>query len=443
MLTNAANNLTSLFDFLEQYMRHRLDTMIGAETITPKPELDLTQGEEFPLNMLIIAEQLTEDEVVIMLMALAPHVYTSYFESILSDYITEADDFIDFGGFKGKNHKGVLPTGESALFVLAGSSNELKLEKRELLEFDSKLFAMGVLMLGEVPYGEPSLSGHLIIDPEYLHLVTTGEQLKPDLSPSFPASLINTDLVWDDLVLQQDTLNEILELQTWLEYNDTLLTDWGMASKIKPGYRVMFHGPPGTGKTMTASLLGKYTGRDVYRIDLSMVVSKYIGETEKNLSSLFNKARNRDWILFFDEADAIFGKRTNVRDAHDKYANQEVSYLLQRIEAHPGLVILASNYKNNIDDAFTRRFNSIVEFQLPDYEQRLLLWQRSFPETVTLASDVSLEQFAAQYDLTGANIINIIHYACLKQLENDSDTLLLQYLLDGIRREYEKEGRLI
>lgn len=205
----------------------------------------------------------------------------------------------------------------------------------------------------------------------------------------------------------------------------------------------MFFGPPGTGKTMTASLLGKYTNRDVYRIDLSMVVSKYIGETEKNLSSLFNKARNRDWILFFDEADAIFGKRTNVRDAHDKYANQEVSYLLQRIEAHPGLVILASNFKNNIDDAFTRRFNSIVEFEMPEYDQRLELWQRSLPPNVVLGTDVSLEEFAYQYDISGANIINVIHYACLKQLENASPTLEYQYLLDGVRREYEKEGRLI
>jgi SpoVK/Ycf46/Vps4 family AAA+-type ATPase len=205
----------------------------------------------------------------------------------------------------------------------------------------------------------------------------------------------------------------------------------------------MFYGPPGTGKTMTASLLGKYTNRDVYRIDLSMVVSKYIGETEKNLSSLFNKAKNRDWILFFDEADAIFGKRTNVRDAHDKYANQEVSYLLQQIEAHPGLIILASNFKNNIDEAFTRRFNSIVEFETPDYEQRLELWQRSLPENAILGENISLEEFAAEFEITGANILNIIHYACLKQLETGSPTLEYEYLIDGVRREYTKEGRLI
>lgn len=443
MLSDAANNLTTLFNFLEQYIIHRIETELEATDITPKPVLDLTVGAEFPINSLIIDYGLTEDEVVSLLVALAPHIYTSYFDSLLAQFLNSGEEFLDFGGFKGKNHRGLLPTGETVLFILAGSDNEAKLLKRDVIGNEATLFQLGILMMGDVPYGEPRLSGHLILDPEYVHLVTTGVIMKPDLSPSFPASLINTTLNWEDLILQQETLDEILELQTWLEHNETLMNEWNMAGKIKPGYRVMFYGPPGTGKTLTASLLGKYTERDVYRIDLSMVVSKYIGETEKNLSSLFNKARNRDWILFFDEADAIFGKRTNVRDAHDKYANQEVSYLLQRIEAHPGLVILASNFKNNIDDAFTRRFNSIVEFEMPDYEQRLELWQRSLPDNVVLAPEVSLEEFASQYDITGANIINVIHYACLKQLENASATLELQYLLDGVKREYEKEGRLV
>lgn len=443
MITEAANNLNLLFDYLEQYIRHRVDTVFNTEPITPKPVLDIESGAGFPLNNMILTYELTEEEVILMLVALAPHLYTSFFDDILGSSVPSGVEFLDLGGFSGKQHRGMLPTGETALFILAGSDSEAKLTKRTFLEPDSKLFKAGILMLGPVPYGEPRNSGHLILDPEYLELVTTGNETKPDLSPSFPASLITTDLEWSDLVLQEKTLTEILELQTWLTYNETLMTEWEMASKIKPGYRVMFYGPPGTGKTLTAGLLGKYTGKDVYRIDLSMVVSKYIGETEKNLSSLFNKARNRNWILFFDEADAIFGKRTNVRDAHDKYANQEVSYLLQRIEAHPGLVILASNFKNNIDEAFTRRFSSIVEFEMPDYEQRLELWQRSMPSNIVLGEGVLLEEFAANYDISGANIINVIHYACLKQLENDSATLELQYLVDGVRREYEKEGRMI
>lgn len=443
MLANAANNLTSLFDYLEQYLIHRIEIELGSENPVAKPELDLESGKEFPLNQLILAYQLPEDEVLMLLIALAPHMYTSFFDQILSQYFPSEVEYLDFGGFKGKHHRGILPTGETVLYILAGSDNELKLSKRSLLSKKAKLFEVGMLSLGAVPYGEPPHSGHLIMDPEYLHLVTTGEQIKPDMSPNFPASLIQTGLEWDDLVLKTETLDEIMQVQTWLTHNETLMNEWQMAGKIKPGYRVMFYGPPGTGKTMTVGLLGKYTNRDVYRIDLSMVVSKYIGETEKNLSSLFHKARNRDWILFFDEADAIFGKRTNVRDAHDKYANQEVSYLLQQIESHPGLVILASNFKNNIDEAFTRRFNSIVEFHMPDYEQRIQLWERSLPINVQLGEDVSLEDFAMQYDISGASIINVVHYACLKQLEHGSETLEYQYLIDGVRREYEKEGRLV
>src|SRR5690606_1665724 len=152
------------------------------------------------------------------------------------------------------------------------------------------------------------------------------------------------------------------------------MKDWGMEKRLNPGFRVLFHGPPGTGKTLTASLLGKYTGKEVYKIDLSMVVSKFIGETEKNLANLFDKAENKDWILFFDEADALFGKRTNVRDAHDKYANQEVSFLLQRTETYAGLVILATNFKNNIDDAFARRFQSHIYFPSPAFGERLKIW---------------------------------------------------------------------
>jgi SpoVK/Ycf46/Vps4 family AAA+-type ATPase len=172
--------------------------------------------------------------------------------------------------------------------------------------------------------------------------------------------------------------------------------------------------------------LGKYTNRDVFRIDLSLVISKYIGETEKNLSKLFDRAKNKNWILFFDEADAIFGKRTNIRDAHVKYANQEVSYLLQRIESHAGLVIFASNLKNNIDSAFTRRFNSIIEFENPSAEERLML-----------------EDLAMKYEVNGANIVNIIHYACLKTIESNSTTICYRDILSGIQKEYVKEGKMI
>ncbi|MCZ4319375.1 ATP-binding protein [Aequorivita viscosa] len=210
---------------------------------------------------------------------------------------------------------------------------------------------------------------------------------------------------------------------------------------MKAGYRVLFHGPPGTGKTLTASLLGKYTNKPVYRIDLSTVVSKYIGETEKNLSNLFNKAQHKDWILFFDEADAIFGKRTNVRDAHDKYANQEVSYLLQRVEAHPGLIILALNFRDNIDESFTRRFQSIIKFEMPGATEREAIWKTNLPEKLKISEAIDWEDISKKYELTGSNILNIIQFCSLKVLNGKSKTLTPEILQQGIRREFVKENR--
>ncbi len=214
-----------------------------------------------------------------------------------------------------------------------------------------------------------------------------------------------------------------------------------MRNNIKPGYRTLFYGPPGTGKTLTAMLLGKYTGRPVFRVDVSTLVSKFIGETEKNLAVLFDKAENKEWILFFDEADSIFGKRTGVRDAHDKYANQEVSYLLQRIEAFGGLIILATNFKNNIHHAFARRFNSIIYFPKPSYEERLILWDNAFPEKAVMENGHSFEKIARSFEITGSQIMNIVQHVCLRTLACRKQVITADHIMQAIQREYAKEGK--
>jgi len=213
---------------------------------------------------------------------------------------------------------------------------------------------------------------------------------------------------------------------------------------VKPGYRALFHGPPGTGKTLTALIIGKKTNRDVFRIDLSMVVSKFIGETEKNLSQLFDRAKNKEWILFFDEADALFGKRTNVRDAHDKYANQEVSYLLQRIENYNGLIILASNFKSNIDEAFIRRFQSVIYFPLPPAAERFMLWKNTLPnhQGLKIPTDEELLAIAKKYEITGASIVNAVQYCCLESLAGKTGEVTVDQIKAGIEREYQKEGKV-
>ena len=428
-------------DFLRAAITARLNTEIRGD----KEDLPayISAPDDSPLDRFIQENRLNREEVIILLLALVPHLDPGFFQSVIVPYFPNGGDFPEFGGSKGKNHRGILPTGETVLFILAGSDLEKRGEVYRYFEEDHLFAKKSLLHIGVTEDQEPKMSGKLILDDEYLQLFLTGKVSKPRLGTDFPAEQIQTEMEWDDLVLSEKTMAGIQEIELWLRYNDQLMDTWEMSGKIKPGYRVLFHGPSGTGKTMTTCLLGKYTGRDVYRIDLSMVVSKYIGETEKNLSKLFDKAANKDWILFFDEADSIFGKRTNVRDAHDKYANQEVSYLLQRIESHPGLVILASNMKSNIDVSFTRRFNTIIEFDQPDARERLQLWKNYLPPVIEIDAEVNLEEIARKYQLTGANIVNAIQCAGLRTLEKESAALLAGDLLHGIYKEYEKEGKLL
>jgi len=436
--------MDELLAFLETVIRNRLEAEFGLETNTPvavwEPEM---YDSESPIMHFISQYELDQENVIWLLLALAPHIKPQLLTSTISEYLPNGGEFPEFGGVKAKNHRGIIPTGETGLYILAGQSAQARIEAKYRIDHQNRLFHKGILSIEDVPGGEPKMSGRLIIDEEYVDFLTTGEIVKPKMSGNFPAQLVTTTLEWEDLILQEKVMKQVQEIQTWLEHNDTLMHDWGMKKVLKPGYRVMFYGPPGTGKTLTTGLLGKYTGRDVYRIDLSMVVSKYIGETEKNLSLLFDKAANKDWILFFDEADAIFGKRTNVRDAHDKYANQEVSYLLQRIEAHPGLVILASNFKSNIDTAFTRRFQTIIEFEAPSYDERLRLWNNNLPKGIPLHDAVNLSEIAKRYAITGANIVNIIQYACLRALDNGQQELQLDHINSGIKKEYQKEGKML
>ena len=387
--------------------------------------------------------QFSDEELVLLLIPLAPHLDPHFFDEIIQEALPQPSDFPQIGGTRGKNHRGFLPTGETAIFLLAGEDLEKRLEAQKLFDADHFFAKKHILWLEEVPDGEPRMSGRIILSSEYVDLLTMGKVSKPRFSMHFPAQLLETQMEWPDLVLNGDTMQQIKELESWVKHGKVLMDDWGMRRTLKPGYRVLFHGPPGTGKTLTASLLGKYTGKDVYKIDLSMVVSKFIGETEKNLANLFAKAENKDWILFFDEADALFGKRTNVRDAHDKYANQEVSYLLQRVENYDGLVILASNFKSNIDDAFVRRFQAIIHFPMPKANERRQIWEKAFPEKVKLDKTVQLPSIAQKFELSGADIMNVVQYCCLCALENGSHRIQQKDLLEGIRREFQKEGKIM
>lgn len=388
----------------------------------------------------LLKRQTTHEESFILLMALVPHLLPSLFDETIKKVFPEGGEFPELGGVKEGNHRGMICTGETIQYFLAKDNVAKRLEIQQLFSPSHWFFKENVVMLQEVKAGEPQMSGKLILPPEIIHLLCYGEILKPKFGSGFPAKEVTTTLTWKDLVVNETVENQINQIKLWITHHKTLLVDWGLNKHVLPGFRALFHGPPGTGKTLTATLLGNEFNRPVYRIDLSQVVSKYIGETEQNLEKIFSYAENKDWILLFDEADALFGKRTNVKSSNDRYANQEVSYLLQRVENFNGLVILTSNFKNNIDDAFLRRFNAVIKFSKPTAEERTKLWNNTLPKNIETEKEAVLK-IASQYELTGAQIVSAVMHASLLTLGENSTILSKDNLLKGVKAEYEKEEK--
>ena len=382
----------------------------------------------------------THEESVILLCGLVPHVLPHFFDEIIKEVFPNGGDLPQLGGQRPEDYRGFLPTGETIQFILAQEKVEKRLEIQELFSENHWFYKSNILSIEEVKSTEPKMSGRLLLSPETVHLLSFGEIIKPKFGINFPAKEVSTLLNWEDLIVNESVHAHINQIKLWIKHHQTLMNEWGLKKKVLPGYRTLFFGPPGTGKTLTATLLGKEFERPVYRIDLSQVVSKYIGETEKNLEKIFNQAENKNWILLFDEADALFSKRTSTKSSNDRYANQEVSYLLQRVESFNGLVILTSNFKNNIDDAFLRRFNSVVKFAKPNLEERQKLWQNSKPDEIEI-EDKLIKQLANHYELTGAQIVSCIMHASLLAIDQDEKHLSKENLLSGVKEELEKEER--
>jgi SpoVK/Ycf46/Vps4 family AAA+-type ATPase len=249
---------------------------------------------------------------------------------------------------------------------------------------------------------------------------------------------------WEDIVLPDDQLALLREIVATVRERPKVLEEWGVGNKLtaSDGVTMLFAGPPGTGKTMAAEVIAAELGLDLYKIDLSTVVSKYIGETEKNLEKIFSEAQSSNAILFFDEADAIFGKRSEVKDAHDRYANIEISYLLQRMEAYDGVTILATNLRANLDEAFTRRLQFAVDFPFPEEADRLRIWKTLFPKGVPRDPVLNFALLARRFKLSGGSIRNVIVNAAFLAAADDSP-VTMKHMLHSVRRELQKMGRLV
>jgi len=408
-MTSNNQSLAQHLDWFELVLQLRINQYFeGTEThfLPPAPP---TPDPTHPLDQTFDQLALGWEEKLIVILAIIPHIRPQALDIFFTTNNSLNRGYTEFGGVKGKNHSGFLPTKETAIFILAGKDLHKRIEAMKILHPSHSLFRLQILDEAKQEPGEPLLSTPLNISKIFLPKVLWNQDYIPAFGSDFPAKKVHTLLDWDDLVLAAHVMEQVMEIKSWIEHESLIQDKWGMKKLIKPGFRSLFFGPPGTGKTLTASLLGKALQKEIYRIDLSMIVSKYIGETEKNLAKVFDLAERSNWILFFDEADALFGKRTLTQSSNDRYANQEVSYLLQRIEDFPGLIILASNFKGGLDHA----------------------------------EEVDLTVLAEKYKLTGGEMINILRYAAIQAAKRSDDLVQLKDIITGISLEYQKNGRAL
>jgi SpoVK/Ycf46/Vps4 family AAA+-type ATPase len=258
------------------------------------------------------------------------------------------------------------------------------------------------------------------------------EQLTRRISPT---------RTWDDIILSPDRTQLLHSVVERYRHSNQVYDDWGFSPTPSRGLVALFSGPSGTGKTLATEIIAGALGLDVFKLDLSSVVSKYIGETEKNLEQIFDAASAGNMVLFFDEADSLFGKRSEVKDARDRYANIEVSYLLQRLEAYDGLVILATNFEKNVDDAFLRRIHIRVEFALPGFDERVAIWQHNLPSDAPV-EDVDVDWLAQRFELSGGSIRNAAVHAGFAAATAGTP-ITMDSAVIGVAGEYRKLGRLI
>ena len=437
-----ARALGADLDWLEAVVAARLARRRG----TPGPTLDeLPPPPPAPASRwagFLAHYEMDAYDRLLVLLALAPHVRPEALDGLFAKDPATGRGPADVGGIQGTHHGGFLPTAETALFLLAEGDLGVRFALQARLGPDYVLAQHDLVRVEAPPPGEPAASGALRVGDDLVALLTQGAPRPPAFGAAFPARLLTSSMDWDDLVLAPATREHLAELEAWLQHGAELAS-WGIGRHLAPGYRCLFYGPPGTGKTLAATLLGRRVGLDVYRVDLSAVVSKYIGETEQNLERVFARAEALGCVLFFDEADALFGKRTAVSDAHDRYANQEVSYLLQRVESFPGLVVLATNLKQNLDEAFLRRFQAVVPFTRPGPAERERLWAQALAPPAVLADDVDLGALAGRHELSGADLVAVARHASLAALARGERTIRQADLVAGLRRELQKAGKTL
>jgi SpoVK/Ycf46/Vps4 family AAA+-type ATPase len=326
---------------------------------------------------------------------------------------------------------------------LAGVVTDLDADRlADLFPFSGK----GIRQIASLTATRSALRNPDVPNPQMSDVLAAARDLTTPNLQRF-ALMIEPRYGWDDLVLPEDRMRQLHAIASRLRFRSIVHRDWDLGKKLARGrgLSVLFSGPTGAGKTMAADVLASELSLHLFQIDLSTVVSKYIGETERNLSAIFHEAELSQSLLFFDEADALFGKRTEVKDAHDRYANIEVNYLLQRIEQYEGLVVLATNFQKNLDEAFLRRLHHVVEFPFPDEDARERIWRLHLAGKAPKADDLDYGFLASQFQLSGGSIRNVVVEAAFLAAEEKGvkGPISIGHIIEALKHEYQKQGKLV
>lgn len=377
------------------------------------------------------------EEIIVLLLALMPHLNPQTLDLFFILNKNLDRPYTEFGGWKGSSHKGFLPTGETAAFLLSLEDPQNRLRVMQLFGKEHWFYRQNILHLEEQGKGEPFLSGKLCVSEEFLAKVLKNKNYKPDYSTDFPAKLITTPLDWNDLIVTPSLMTELENISGWLCHAQEIRSRWNLDKYIKPGYRCLFYGPPGTGKTLTASLLGKQHGMDVYRIDVSLITAACTAETEKNIARIFDFAEQKNWILFFDKADKLMEMNSEYALQNRWEINNEIrSYLLQRIEDFPGMIMMAITHpKDNPVKAFSTNFQSVLYFPMPDQDTRLSLWKQMIPDDWLQENREELLRTAAEAEISGGCIVNVIRRCALALYKTGEKQLTSDILLQALSIE--------
>ncbi len=398
--------------------------------------------QEVPLDSkelsALTGQNLAWDEHIVLLLALMPHLNPQVLDLFFIRNKNLDRPYTEFGGWEGSIHNGFLPTGETAAFLLTANDPGNRLRVMQLFGKEHWFYRQNVLHLEGQEKDEPLLSGKLCVSEEFLAKALKNENYRPDYGVDFPATLITTPLNWEDLIIPRSLTEELENISGWLRHAKEIREIRNLEKYIKPGYRCLFYGPPGTGKTLTASLLGKQHGLDVYRIDLSAITSEYSAQTEKNIARIFDFAEYKNWILLFDEADKLPGISSPPNSQNRSNVNQEIlSYLLQRIENFPGMAIMMTYLEDITTHPFSRNFQSVLHFSMPDQDSRLRLWKQMIPDEWISENREEILKTAAKAELSGGNIINVVRRCALSLCISGNMQLNADVLHQALAKEKE------